>query len=227
MDAIETIYSRKSIREYAGGEIPDETLRRIVEAAARAPSSKNSQPWKLFLLRGKALEALRNDYLNGFDRGKEPNFEYVYNPERVPESYKARAIALGRAIFAHKGIRRDDTQKRRQHDRENFAFFGAPYLFILAVEKDGYALGTFFDCGLFFQNLMIAIAAEGLGSCPQFSAMSYPDILHSHIPESANLTFIAALPFGKPLAESNVNNFTTEREPIEKFFRIVDSPPLL
>ncbi|MDR3162848.1 MAG: nitroreductase [Helicobacteraceae bacterium] len=222
MDTIETIYNRKSIREYANDEVSDETLLRIVEAAARAPSSKNSQPWRLFLLRGRALEALRSDYLNGFDQGKKPSFEYVYNPERVPESYKARAIALGRAIFAHKGIRRDDTEKRRQHDRENFSFFGAPYLFILAMEKNGYAFGTFFDCGLFFQNLMIAIAAEGLGSCPQFSAMSYPDILHSHIPASSDLTFIAALPFGKPFAESSVNKFTTEREPIEKFFRIVD-----
>ena len=37
--ALEILFGRRSIREYAGGEVSDETLRRLLEAAMAAPSA--------------------------------------------------------------------------------------------------------------------------------------------------------------------------------------------
>jgi len=221
MDTLATLHARKSIREYTNEAIAPETLHRIVAAAARAPSSKNTQPWKLFFLQGQALDALRSDYLDAFDHDVPMAYEYSYSPEPLPADYKNRAVTLGKAIFAHKGIGREDIAKRKQHDRENFAFFGAPQAFFLAVPKSGYNYGTFMDLGLFFQSLMLALTSEGYGSCPQFSVMAYPELLRKHIPGSEELLFVAALPCGKPLAGSHVNAFDTMREPLDNFFKVI------
>jgi nitroreductase len=221
METLAAMHARKSIREYTNATVPAETIRRMVEAAGRAPSSKNTQPWKLFLVQGTALDKLRSDYLDAFDQSAPMAYEYGYSPDPLPADYKNRAVTLGKAIFAHKGIGREDTMKRKLHDRENFAFFGAPQAFFLAVPKDGFNYGTFMDCGLFFQSLMLAITAEGLGSCPQFSVMAYPELLRKHMPGSEGMLFIAALPFGEPLPGSHVNAFDTPREPVDNFLTVI------
>ncbi len=221
MDTLEALKARKSIREYTSALVDHATVQRIVDAASRAPSSKNTQPWKLFLVRGAALDALRSDYLNAFDQNVPMAFEYTYSPNPLPEAFKSRAVTLGKAIFAHKGIGRDDTAKRKLHDRENFAFFGAPQAFFLALPKSAAERGTFLDCGLFFQSLMLALTNEGLGSCPQYSVMAYPELLRKHMPGSDDLMFLAALPFGVPAQDSHVNAFDTVREPLESFFQVV------
>lgn len=55
MDAIEAILTRRSIRKYAAGPIPDEAVRTLLEAAMAAPSSKNRQPWAFVLLDDRSL----------------------------------------------------------------------------------------------------------------------------------------------------------------------------
>jgi F420 biosynthesis protein FbiB-like protein len=44
------IKSRRSIRRYTGGAIPKETIMRLLEAAAWAPSAHNRQPWRFAVL---------------------------------------------------------------------------------------------------------------------------------------------------------------------------------
>jgi nitroreductase len=45
METWEAITSRRNVREFADEPLPTEALERILEAAWRAPSSRNSQPW--------------------------------------------------------------------------------------------------------------------------------------------------------------------------------------
>ena len=216
------MHSRRAIREFAPELIPMETVLQLVEAAGRAPSSKNTQPWRLFLLQGRALEDLRTDYLAAFDSGRPGRPSYRYSPEMLPEAWKIRARECGIGIFQNKGIGRDDTEKRRAHDRENFRFFGARQVFFVATQEAAYSYGTFFDCGFVLDNLMLGLASLGLGSCPQFSAVAYPDLLKKHIPGSDDALFIAALPFGRPLPGSHVNEYQPARLPIAEWFRVVE-----
>jgi len=213
---------RKSVRVFTEDIIPIDIVQTMVQCANRAPSSKNTQPWKLMLVRGQALENLRTDYLAAFNNGTPAAFEYVYSPDPLPEAYKKRAIELGKAFLIHKGIGREDKEKRKEHDSENFKFFGAKQVFFLAVNKGEYASGTLLDCGLFLQALITELGKEGLGCCPQYSVMAYPDLLRKHIPNSENLLFLLALPFGYPKSDSLTNSFTSQREPLENFFRVVE-----
>jgi len=72
------------------------------------------------------------------------------------------------------------------------------------------------------QALITELHSRGLGCCPQYSVMAYPDLLCKHIPNSNNLLFLLALPFGYPQANHLVNTFVSKREPLESFFRVVE-----
>jgi len=52
LDVFEAIKVRRSIRRYKkGAEIPEEHLRKILEAARLAPSAANRQPWRFIVVR--------------------------------------------------------------------------------------------------------------------------------------------------------------------------------
>jgi len=51
MDIFEAIKGRRSIRSYGDEPIPDEDIRRILEAAIMAPSAGNLQPWEFVVVR--------------------------------------------------------------------------------------------------------------------------------------------------------------------------------
>jgi len=213
---------RKSIRAFTDELVPVDVIQALVLGANRAPSSKNTQPWKLVLVQGAALENLRSDYLAAFNSGKHMAFEYVYSPDPLPADFKKRAVDLGKAFLIHKGIGREDKEKRHEHDSENFKFFGAKQVFFLALNKGEHSVGSFMDCGLFLQALITELHNRGLGSCPQYSVMAYPDLLRKHIPNTENQVFLLALPFGYPQTNHTVNAFVSQREPLESFFRVVE-----
>ncbi|MFP3950661.1 MAG: nitroreductase family protein [Candidatus Bathyarchaeia archaeon] len=51
MEVIEAIRTRRSIRKYESKPIPDEDLKKILEAAQLAPSAGNKQPWRFVVVR--------------------------------------------------------------------------------------------------------------------------------------------------------------------------------
>jgi nitroreductase len=54
MDAYEAIIRKRDRREYDGRPIPEETLRRILQAGRMAGSSSNSQPFRFVVMRDPA-----------------------------------------------------------------------------------------------------------------------------------------------------------------------------
>jgi nitroreductase len=51
MEVLEAIKTRRSIRKYKPGPIPEKDLKRILEAARLAPSAGNKQPWRFVVVR--------------------------------------------------------------------------------------------------------------------------------------------------------------------------------
>jgi nitroreductase len=220
LNALDAIKARRSVREFESTPIPMDVIRNLVETAGAAPSSKNTQPWRLYLLQGASLEALRTEYLAAFDAQIPAKAQYSYSPNPLPLVWTNRARDCGMGIFKHKGIGREDKEKRLAHDRANFEFFNAPQVFFLGTDQNAYSHGTIMDCGFVYDNLMIGLAAMGYGSCPQFSAVMYPEILKKHIAGSDDTLFIAGLPFGTPKAGSLVNGFQPPRLPIDEWFKV-------
>lgn len=55
MDVFEAIQTRRSIRRFTQGKVPEEAIREIIRAASLAPSINNSQPWRFIVLRERKL----------------------------------------------------------------------------------------------------------------------------------------------------------------------------
>lgn len=83
MDAFLAIASKRDERRYAERPIPDDVVRRVLDAGRLSGSSKNTQPWRFVVADGDALERLAT---------------VVYAPENVRGA--ALAVALvGRRNF--------------------------------------------------------------------------------------------------------------------------------
>ena len=47
----EAIYTQRAIRYFKPDPVPDEMIRRLIEAATKAPSGTNRQPWKFLVIK--------------------------------------------------------------------------------------------------------------------------------------------------------------------------------
>jgi len=56
MDLYETIRTRRSVRAYRPDPVPEESLKRVLEAARVAPSGSNRQPWKFIVIRDPQMK---------------------------------------------------------------------------------------------------------------------------------------------------------------------------
>jgi len=56
MDFYEVIRTRRSIRSYKPDPIPEDVLKRVLEAARIAPSGSNRQPWKFIIVRDAKIK---------------------------------------------------------------------------------------------------------------------------------------------------------------------------
>ena len=55
MDTIESILTRRSIRQYTAQKVPEDKVKRILQAAMYAPSAMNLQPWHFIVIDRKEL----------------------------------------------------------------------------------------------------------------------------------------------------------------------------
>lgn len=62
---IPAIYDRRSIRKFSSRPIDERDLLELMDSAAKAPSSKNSQPWKYVIVTGDS----KNEMLDAYRRG--------------------------------------------------------------------------------------------------------------------------------------------------------------
>ncbi len=215
-ETLRLIGERHSKRAYLDKPVPRDLVNGVLDAAASAASSKNSQPWGLHALDGEARDELSRRICEKFDREEIESPEYRYSPEPSPEWYDRNAKELGYALFALKGIDRRDFAARREHDRQNFLFFGAPLVLLFNLPREA-ERGTFLDLGLFLQNVILGLESVGLGSCPQASLTRYSATIRAFTGLAPERILVCGLAVGWPDPEAKVNTFTPGRLPASSF----------
>ena len=217
----DAITGRRSTRAYVPKLVPRATIEKILRIAGRAPSGTNVQPWHVYVLQGARKAELSAELLRLHKAGAKAGREYNYYPEEWREPYLARRRACGFGLYKTVGIARGDTARMAEQHAQNWSFFGAPVGLMFSL--DSYLeKGSWLDCGMFLQSIMIAARAEGLETCPQ-AAFAYqaPTVKRIvGIPDTHTLVCGMALGFAD--ANAVVNTFVTEREPLEKFVTWVD-----
>jgi nitroreductase len=217
MDILTAITSRRSVRAFTPQDVPDETIRAILSAAARAPSGSNIQPWRVYVLKGEAKRTL-SATLHA-DRNAHPDEEtpqYQYYPTKWREPYQSRRRKVGWDLYSLVGIQRGEHEKMfRQHGR-NFDFFDAPVGLIFTIDAD-LEQGSWLDYGIFLQTVMLAARAYGLDTCPQ-AAWAYHHVSvrkAMDLPESELV--VCGISLGYADEGAIENTLTTERMTLDQF----------
>lgn len=217
MDAIEAITSRRSVRGFLPTPVPEETVRRLIEVAARAPSGSNIQPWRVHVL-GPETRARLSAAVHE-RRAKEPGVEcaqYQYYPVQWRDPYISRRRKIGWGLYALCGIQKGDTEGMARQHGKNFDFFGAPVGLMITLEAD-MELGSWIDCGMFVQTMLIAARGFGLHSCAQAAWAYHHDLVRKAIPLADNEKVVCGIAIGYEDTDEPANRLRTEREPIETY----------
>lgn len=219
MNVLEALEARRSIRAYKPEPVAPELIKSIIEAANRAPSWANTQPWEVFVASGAPLENLRKRYLETFRQGVAPRFD-IPAPQSWPAAHQERINQMGAGRFATLGIRRDDQEARRKVQELNFNFFGAPHVLFLCMDRN-LSSWSLFDMGSFAMSLMLAAQHYGLSTIPAIMMVSYPDIIREelHIPEE--LAIVIGIALGYADMDSIYNRYRTTRKSLDEFLRMV------
>jgi len=215
VDIIEAIRSRTSIRMFKPDPVPQEVLREILEIAARAPSSMNTQPWEITVVSGDVLDKIKQGNLEKLASGAAPERDTASRPyEGV---YRQRQVDLAIQIFQLMGIAREDREKRTQWMQRGFRFFDAPAAIILSADDSLGDSSVQFDLGSISQTICLAALNYGLGTCIEGQGVTYASVLREFtgIPEAKRIIMCIAI--GYPDRDFPANRLETTREPVAGF----------
>ncbi len=202
------VAARRSMRRFLPQPLSRAELERIFSAAQRAPSNCNTQPWVVHVASGDVLEALRSALPATFAAG-ELSLDHPYDGN-YQGVYRERQHAAANALYSAAGIERGDREARNRQFIENFRFFDAPHVAFLFLPAS-FGLREAADLGMYAQNLMLAIAAAGLGSCPQTALGFLSDPIRRALSVEDELKLLFGISFGYPDPAAEVNQCTTER----------------
>ncbi|WP_028794605.1 nitroreductase [Thalassobaculum salexigens] len=212
----EAVGQRRSVRGFKPDPVPRETVKRILQIAARAPSGTNMQPWKVHVLTGKAREDLSMAIMTAFDSGEEHKGEWAYYPKQFREPYLARRRKVGWDLYGLVGIAKGDSEKMHVQHGRNYTFFDAPVGLVFTIDRD-LEIGSWLDYGMFLQNVMLVARSHGLETCPQAAFAPY----HTVIRKTLGLDELEAVVCGMSLGyadwERPENTLITERAPLDDF----------
>jgi nitroreductase len=218
------ITSRRSIRAFLPEAVARATIEDILRVAARAPSGTNAQPWHVHVLTGAALHRLSDAILAACHDPEElarSEEDYSYYPTKWVEPYLARRRKVGWDLYGLLGIGRADKDKIRSQHERNYKFFDAPVGLIFSLDRV-MAQGSWLDCGMFLQNVMVAARARGLDTCPQAAFIQFHKIIKAQLGIGADQVIVCGMSLGKADMSQVENTLVTEREPLEHFVRFCD-----
>jgi nitroreductase len=216
MDVIEAMETRKSIRAYLDRDVPKSDIEKILNAAARAPSGVNTQPWKVAVIRGQTKQHITDALIQARHDKVEPNPDYSYYPDEWKDPYRMRRIICGKALYSALGIEKGDRTAQMQAWENNYRFFGAPVAILFFIDK-ALNKGSWLDMGMFIENVMLAAVGQGLATCPQASVADYPDIVRDLLAIDHRFAMICGVCLGYADPDQPVNQYRLSREPQESF----------
>ena len=210
------IRSRKSVRAYKPYPVPKRLLMEIIEVARAAPSNFNSQPWRVYVLTGKAKDAFGEALTRAYDSNATPPFSPF--PPQTPREYMARVDEFGRRLYSALGIARSDIAGRARQTGRNFVFFDAPVGLIFTTHA-ALTKHSWLDCGLFVQSVMLAAQARGLATCPQVSFARLQSIIAEQLRLGPDEVVTCGMSCGYEDDDAPVNNLAMPREPLDVISR--------
>src|SRR5262245_39111092 len=194
MDVLEAVSSRYSCRAFLPTPIPEQTVREIVERAARAPSAGSMQPRRVYAIAGKRVEDLKAALgpRMATELPKGEGTDYTIYPEPLTEPYRERRFTVGELLYRSIKVSREDKSARYRQYARNYQFFGAPVALFFAREKV-HGPAQWADIGGYLQTVALLARGFGLRTCPQQACVSFHRILRGFLGLPDNLMIYSGM----------------------------------
>ncbi|NLV81264.1 MAG: nitroreductase [Rhodococcus sp.] len=211
--------ARYSCRGFLPDRVPRADIERMLRMGQRTASWCNSQPWRVHLVGGQALERLRKAAYAQASAGEfDPD---IPGPSEYRGVYAERRRGAGHALYHALGIARDDYARRTEQMLENYRFFGAPHVAIITTDR---ALGTYgaVDCGGYVSTLLLAAQSLGIAAVPQAAVPMVASALRRELGIDDDRDIVCAVSFGYADDAHAANTCRTERAPLDDTVEWID-----
>ena len=211
MNVTEAVDRRVSVRAFKPDPVPGALVREILEAAHRAPSGGNLQPWRVHAIAGEPLETLKAKVAANL-AGEEP--EYDVYPPNLWDPFRTRRFECGEDLYASIGIPREDKAGRLQQLFKNTQFFGAPVGVFFSLDRN---LGRpqWADVGMYMQTVMLLAVERGLATCAQEFWARYPKTVGECLKLPDDHMLFSGMALGWPDDTAPINSLRTRRDPFD------------
>ncbi|MEE9414915.1 MAG: nitroreductase [Acidimicrobiales bacterium] len=217
MDISDAVASRKSVRAFLVDPVTNDTLRSLLDKAARAPSGGNVQPWRIYVVNGESMVRLRAHLVES-EPFEEPGYD-IY-PAKLWEPYRSNRYGLGEQMYATLGIGRDDKAGRLEQFARNGDFFGAPAAIFCYIDR-GMGPPQWSDLGMFLQTFMLLAQETGLDTCPQEYWTVRQNAVGAFVDAPAELMLFCGVAIGKADRQAPINSLVSERLPLDQWCSFV------
>ncbi|KEI46079.1 coenzyme F420-0:L-glutamate ligase [Saccharopolyspora rectivirgula] len=179
----EAVLLRRSVRDFADTPVPEEALRRAVGAALTAPAPHHTRPVRFVWLRDRALrtkllDTMRTAWLEDLRADGLGEQAAQRRVTRGNLLYEAPELVL--PFLVREGAHEYPDERRSTAERQMFTVAG----------------------GAAVQGLLVALAAEGLGSCWVSSTMFCPDVVRRELDLPADWEPLGGVAVGYPAQPS-------------------------
>ncbi|MEV0825161.1 nitroreductase [Nonomuraea rubra] len=214
MNVYEAVTSRRAVRGFTDQPVPMEVLKRVLSAAAWAPSGSNLQPWHIYVVTGEPLAEIKRRAGARLAAGDPwDEREYEMYPADLKSPYRERRSAFGRERYGALGVARDDWESRQRAAAGNWQCFGAPVALFCYIDRD-LGLPQWADVGMYLQTVMLLLREEGLHSCPQMSWSVYRETVADVLHPPEELMLFCGLSIGFEDVRADYNR--TGRAPLDE-----------
>ena len=217
MDVAEALVKRKSVRAFLKKPVDEKLIIQILEHAKCAPSGTNTQPWIVAVVSGETKQILDKKLENAFWSKIPKCQDYNYYPiTEMPPEFKRRRLECGLLMYQTLGITREDKEARLKQWALNYSAFGAPVVLYCFADKV-IEKGSYMDCGMFIQSIMLMATSLGLATCPEAALAEYTNIVKETLGYPLDSILLCGIALGYEDKQAIVNSYRTPRESIENF----------
>ena len=213
MEVIDALKRRFTVRAFKPDPVDRKTLENILEAALKAPSWANTQPWEIYVAGGEVLNKLREAYVQNLKNCVQRSPDLAA-PKQWPlvlqgrmESLRAERTTTLERVCLDKTTLKDLSEM-------NYHFFYAPAVAYLCMDRT-LTPWSVFDLGLLAQSIMLAAQNYGVDSATAVTLAAHPDLVRQELKIPDDLSIIIGIALGYADPGHPQNQFRSSRRTVQ------------
>lgn len=219
MNVIDALNARFTCRAFKPDPVDKDTVIKILEAANRAPSWGNTQPWDIYVAAGGPLEEMRKTFLANM-ASKAAGRTDLPLPQEWPADLQERYTALGkeRYGFLVQEIGKEEVIKSIQE--RNYSFFDAPAVIYVCMDRS-LTPYSMLDLGAISQSIMLAAQEYGLATAPAVMLVLFADVVRQTLGIPEDKAIVLGIALGHADLDNIHNKYRSGRRPVDNMAQLI------